>query len=399
MKKIVWVCFGVLLITGLVFASLATAASKTLNVGILHPLTGPASGWGLPSSRGVEIQLEGINAGGGLKIGNDTYHFKIFKEDDEYSPEKAATGARKLVERDKVKVIFGSQVTHTTLPILPITTRAKVINFAPAWSNKCLSKEANAPYAFLSLQGPHELLPALFEYVFQTHPEVKRVAEFAPNTMSGIYGTEVAKAYLGTKGIKIVAEEYSEPGTKDFQPFLVKILAEKPDIIHSTCHVPAELALMIKQSRELGYKGLFMQEIALAADFLKIAGPENANGLVTIDFFYYGPEATPEFRAFHDAYAKEYGGWDGLAMCDAGTVAPYLKALQLAGTVDDPAKVVKILESNKFLSFGVQGWFDGSKKHYYEPHHWGHPVYITEVKGGVNTIVGTVPVEKQFLDW
>ena len=44
------------------------------------------------------------------------------------------------------------------------------------------------------------------------------------------------------------------PGTKDFYPFLSKALKSNPDYLHLKVP-PGSAALIVKQSRELGYRG------------------------------------------------------------------------------------------------------------------------------------------------
>jgi branched-chain amino acid transport system substrate-binding protein len=61
------------LTVGLVAASHATAASKTLLFGVSTSLSGASAPTGRGMLRAVEIAAEDINAAGGIKVGGDTY--------------------------------------------------------------------------------------------------------------------------------------------------------------------------------------------------------------------------------------------------------------------------------------------------------------------------------------
>ena len=93
---------GAALAGGLV-PSTAGAATRTVKIGFLAPLTGEVAAWGLPGLYGCEIWAEKVNAAGGVQIGDDTYTFEFVSYDNEYAPEKARAGATKLIFEDEVK--------------------------------------------------------------------------------------------------------------------------------------------------------------------------------------------------------------------------------------------------------------------------------------------------------
>ena len=69
-------------------------------------LTGEVAAWGLPGLYGCEIWAEQVNANGGIKIGSESYNVQFVSYDDEYLPDKALQGAKKLVLEDGVKFIM-----------------------------------------------------------------------------------------------------------------------------------------------------------------------------------------------------------------------------------------------------------------------------------------------------
>ena len=224
-------------------------APKVLKLGACLPLTGVAAGYGQPTLASLQIEVEKINAAGGVDVGGDNYTIQLIAEDNLFTSDGAKAAGEKLVYRDGVKFIFGGQETNDTKGLQIVTTPNKVITFNMAWADTVLrdptTKEA-IPYAFKSQTAPHELLRGLWGYVQNTYPEVKRVALFAPNTDSGHYGQQLSEKLVRHLGYEVVFNDYHEYGLTDFYPQLTKILAAEPDIIHSTCSGPSDWGLIIR---------------------------------------------------------------------------------------------------------------------------------------------------------
>ncbi|MGI9500472.1 MAG: ABC transporter substrate-binding protein, partial [Geminicoccaceae bacterium] len=82
------------------------AQAKTVKIGFLAPLTGEVAAWGLPGLYGCEIWAEQVNAAGGVDIGGEPHMVELVSYDNEYAPDKARTGATKLIAEDEVKFIM-----------------------------------------------------------------------------------------------------------------------------------------------------------------------------------------------------------------------------------------------------------------------------------------------------
>ena len=124
----------------------------------------------------------------------------------------------------------------------------------------------------------------------------------------------------------------------DFYPQLSTLLPNGPDaIVLTTVCQPS--AIVIKQARELGFKGPFIQSAACSGEeMMKLLPPEQVNGTI----FEIGSWAldTPEITAFKKAYQASFNlqrqsisgqGYEGARWV--------MKAVEDAGTVDDAAKI------------------------------------------------------------
>lgn len=373
---------------------------KELPLGSNVALTGGASAWGIPGTRALEMEIEKINAEGGIEIGGDTYIIKYYKEDNEWRTDLAALKAHKLIEEHNVRAMFGALCSHDTMALLPVCYAAKVPNFATCWENDPLLKENNGDYCFKTLLSPHEGQPAIYNYIFAANPEATRVAEFTSNTMSSLYGTELSKRYLKSIGKEVVFEEYYEVGVTDFYPYLTRLLATHPDVLHCAASPSNELALIMKQSREMGFEGPIMKEIGLTPDMVDIAGVEGAEGRISVETPWFGELSTPEWRDFHDRFVERYGEWDPFAPYWTPALFALLEAYQEAGTIDDPDAVVEVLSGKTFYSYGLETRFGDGGGHYDFPHVMAYPYYIMEFRNGENVPVGVIDVASQIdLAW
>ena len=85
----------------LLIGAAMTNAQADITIGVSLPLTGPASGLGIPTRNGITMWPETI---GGEKV-------KLVVLDDASDPTQSSKNARRLITEDKVDVIIGSTST------------------------------------------------------------------------------------------------------------------------------------------------------------------------------------------------------------------------------------------------------------------------------------------------
>jgi branched-chain amino acid transport system substrate-binding protein len=84
------------------------------------------------------------------------------------------------------------------------------------------------------------------------------VALVCPEDPGAIEELENHKKQGAAHGLTVVAQETHPFGAVDFYPMWTKVLAAKPDVILNHATIPPWAGSMLKQGRELGYKGVFM---------------------------------------------------------------------------------------------------------------------------------------------
>ena len=372
---------GLAALVALGAASPATAAEKTLEIGVLGPLSGGAAAYGVELARGAEMRADEINKAGGLKIGGDVYRIKLITYDHKASAADAATAANKLVFQDKVKYIIGNAVGATCNAVQTVTEPQKVMFAFVCWGTKNLGPDK--PYSFRSMLSQWEAAEPFYRWMKEKRPNIKKVAVISPNDTSGLdTNTAVVKAAKGL-GFDVVADETYERGTKDFYPILTKMLAKKPDLLDVAAAPPAEAGLILKQARELGFKGAKGWTASVnPATLITVAGQEAAEGVWSpVNVNVKSDFVDPKVRKFGEEYEKRYKEVPGvIAVANYGAFDVFTKAMQEAGSVETE-KVLAALTSRPYDT--VWGKLViGAKETYGIDRQFLYPVVISEIRGG-----------------
>jgi branched-chain amino acid transport system substrate-binding protein len=109
---------GIVFVLG-IFSPPLYAAQKELKIGAIFPLSGRGATWGMAAQKAITVEQKEVNARGGLKVGGETYRIEIVWEDDKYNAASGRMAAEKLVNRDRVKFILGSQSSAVILAVQP----------------------------------------------------------------------------------------------------------------------------------------------------------------------------------------------------------------------------------------------------------------------------------------
>jgi len=362
-------------------ATPAPAAEKTLDIGVLGPLSGGAAAYGVELVRGAEMRADEINKAGGLKVGGDVYKLKLIIYDHKASAADAATAANKLVFQDKVKYIIGNAVGATCNAVQTVTEPQKVMFAFVCWGTKNLGPDK--PYSFRSMLSQWEAAEPFYRWIKDKHPAIKKVAVISPNDTSGLdTNTAVVKAAKELQ-FDVVADETYERGTKDFYPILTKILAKKPDMLDVAAAPPGEAGLILKQARELGFKGAKGWTAGVnPATLTSVAGQEAAEGVWSpVNVNVKSDFVDPKVRKFGEEYEKRYKEVPGvIAVANYGAFDVFTKAMQEAGSVESE-KVLAALTSRAYdtvwgkLVIGAKGTYGIDRQFLY-------PVVISEIRGG-----------------
>lgn len=180
-----------------------------IRLGASQVLSGPLGAQTRQYGEGARLMFDAVNAAGGIH----GRKIRFTALDDGFDPKRAADNTRKLIEEDKVFMLFNSTGTAQTAAVLPILKASKTILFGPVTGASSLREGVN-PYLFhvrASYANETEKIVTQLQQI-----GVSRVAFFYQDDGLGktLLG-EVKKATTAA-GLTLLAEIKVDPAAPDF---------------------------------------------------------------------------------------------------------------------------------------------------------------------------------------
>ena len=367
---------------------LGAANAETLRIGVISPLTGGAAPWGNAMAEAARQAASDANAKGGLKIGDKTYTVEVFAYDDQYKAADAVAAYNRLTTQDGVR-FMGVLASASTLALRDTVEADKNIMLTSSGIEK--SVDPKSRYIFRMLSILREFVPATIRWVKDNQKE-RKVAILNPNDESGWYSTEISKTNYVKYGFDVVSSELFERSLKDFAPLLTRVLATNPEIIELASVPPATAGLIVRQARELGYKGIFVKDAGSAVkEIVETAGKEGAEGTISL---HYADPTSDGYKRLAEVYRAKFGqNPDDLIVVYYDAFNALLQAIHEAGTVDDTTKVSDAMFTKVFPFKSILGTdlaLGGSNGLPGDPNQIITWSYISKIENGQPVIVGKV---------
>ncbi len=256
-------------------ALLANAAQADITIGISLPLTGPASGLGIPMNNYIKLWPTEV---AGEKL-------KVIVLDDATDPTKGVTNAKKFVTEDKVDIIMGSAATPVAIAMADTAAESGTpqFMFSPA-----VLPAGKDHWAFRLPQGNAVMAHAMIEHMKKTG--VKSVGFLGYTDAYGESWLNDFKAQsqlLG--GPQIVAVERFARADTSVTAQALKLSSANPDAMLIVAS-GSGAAMPHKAIVERGYKGKIYQTHAAASRDLVRVGGKDVEGA----FVSSGPAVIPE---------------------------------------------------------------------------------------------------------
>src|SRR6267143_3682608 len=253
-----------------------SGAADVIKFGVATPLSGPAAPWGIPHKGATELIFDEINSQGGLEVGGKKYKLEVIAYDHKYVIAEGVATVNRLIAKDGVKYIsiLGGAVVKANEETV---NENGVLNLPLAYAEGLVSPKN--PLTFHSFPAPPETT-TFWKWIKEHAPEIKSKATIAPNDDTGWWSIKVETTFAEKLGYQVVAKEFFERSVTDFNPVLLRILAQKPDIISVNASPAGSVGLIIKQAHELGFKGRFIHIGQVDTSVVSsIAGKANVEGM------------------------------------------------------------------------------------------------------------------------
>lgn len=227
-------------------------AAEPIKIAVFDPRSGPFKPTGDTYAWALEFLVEEINEMGGI-LGRKV---ELIEEDSQLKPEVAVRKATKQV-MEGVKFIGTGTGTHVALALQQVAAKEKVIFFSyGAEGDEVTGKFCN-PYTFRVSPNTEVRSMAIANFF-----AMKPFRKFYAINMDYAFGHAAAKGFIRrvkqmVPDAQILGDDYHPIATKDFAPYITKIIKANPEVIF-TGNWGVDLVNLIKQSRALGLKAPFM---------------------------------------------------------------------------------------------------------------------------------------------
>jgi branched-chain amino acid transport system substrate-binding protein len=349
-------CFSLFL-----FHSISEAQEKTILVGQAIPLSGSGVLWGDQAQILGREAVKLFNEAGGITIKGQKYFYKLVTADTGYTAKGGSEAANKLVYSDKIDFMTCSLGSTVVAATQVVTEPKKIITFASAWGT--VAEDAN--YTFRLIYTPKETDDSGMAFIKNKYPGANKIAMIAPNDSAGVGALEYNVKLCKALGYTVTFSDYYEKDTTEFYPVVTRILATKPDIIHTLSPRPGSHGPLLKAIYEQGYRGILLGCHDVKTD-VDTSGESRAEGIYTFDASAYGMPGGPPLGRYLDSLClKETKnslgfppavGWDGLACLH--------EALFRAQTLDSDS-IVATIKADDFCfnsTYGVSTFGGGPKR-------------------------------------
>lgn len=311
-------------------------------IGTHMDLSGPIKSWGVPSSNGMKLAVEQINAAGGI----NGRKLRLVLEDDSYDPKKAVLQTQKLIELDKVFAIVSAMGSATTLAPMPLVQGAGLLHLFPITAAEFTFKMDPAKpedrLKFNIFSPYYDTMRLGIKWVIQNKGAKKPCIVFQDDEMGKNF-TDAYTDQLKAMNVPSATMVSFKRGATDFNSQVARMKADGCDLV-ALGSVVRESIGITTVAKKLGWNVDFVvSSPSYVPDFHEL-GKEVAEGVYGVGQveIFYPDTATGKVKDFIEAYRKMFGvdpnlqstaGYDG-AMAFAHYAALAGKNLTTEGMIN-----------------------------------------------------------------
>jgi urea transport system substrate-binding protein len=197
---------------------------NTIKVGVLHSLSGTMSISEVDVKNATLLAIDEINASGGL-LGKK---IEPIVEDGASDWPTFAEKSNKLIEQDKVNVVFGCWTSSSRKAVLPVFEQKDHLLFYPVQYE---GMEASENVVYTGAAPNQQIIPAVDWMIKQGKKKFFLVGSdyVFPRTAN-----KIIKAQLTAAGVQLAGEEYAPLGHVEFTTLIQKIKSSGADAVLNT---------------------------------------------------------------------------------------------------------------------------------------------------------------------
>ncbi len=288
---------------GLGLCGLVRAATEAIRIGNTNPYSGPAAAWGA-AGKAMTAYFRMLNEQGGIQ----GRPIEFLSLDDGYSPSKTVEATRRLVEQDRVLLMFGALGTATNMAVQAYLNERKV----PQLFVQSGASRWNNPQQFPWTMGwsPSYLSEGRIyaKAILSEQPQAK-VAVLYQNDDFGKDYLNGLRDGLGAQASRIVAMASYEVTDATVDSQLIALKTSGADVLVNFA-APKFAAQAIRRLAEMSWRPVHYLNVTANSikSVLEVAGLDLSKGLISAAY-YKDPsdprwQGTPELKAYREFMAR-----------------------------------------------------------------------------------------------
>lgn len=332
-------------------AILPCRAEDYVNIGLNYPATGAYSVQGLDQLRAATLAAEEINQNGGI-LGKSV---NIVPRDSKSMVEATYQNVRELIEKEKVKMVFGGSASSVAIAASDICRRKGTIFFGTlTYSTATTGSEGNR-YTFRECYNSWMGAKTLASYLNTNFPADTNKYFYITADYTWGYTTEASmRHFTGTddrKYHKRIKTPFPNGTDKDFKKAISFAKIIKPDVLVLVLF-GKDMSSAIRQATIQGLKSKMQIVVPnLTLGMAESGGPKVMEGVIgalpwswIVPFKYDYPAG----KSFVEAYVDRYSRYPSTSGASAYTILhEYKDAVERAGTFES-REVIKALEGHTY---------------------------------------------------
>ncbi|MGA9320648.1 MAG: ABC transporter substrate-binding protein [Xanthobacteraceae bacterium] len=336
----------------------ARSENKSIKIGMSTILSGRVAQLGTSSRNAVMMEVEKINAAGGLA----GRQIEMVIRDSKGQPQEAARLSRELVNSDGCEILIDAEASSGAFAVHEVARDLGMLTVHTNSETSSLSADPKLrlPNAFrICRQGVHDCIVggAYAAKVAKT----RNLTKWMTTSPDYAYGRDTTAEYMSyvkyfNPEVEVVGEAWPKLFQPDYTEVLTKILQTKPQALYS-CLWGGDVTAFIDQGNIYALFGQVETFAVNMADYTALTAVKNLpKGIHSGNRYVKTFPNTPENAAWADAYRAKYNEYPTNWAWENATAVHFLAAAAKKASSADGAKLAEVMKGLTIASpFGADG--------------------------------------------
>lgn len=276
---------------------------RAIKIGAIYPLTGSAAFIGVPEDKALRMNVQAINSLGGV----NGHTLEVITYDTEGNGTKGVQHLRRLIESDKVDIVFGPSTSGESLQAIDIVNEAKVPMIAHGGTEKLVNPTTKCVFSSV----PNDRVVITYLLSWFKKKGFKSIAYMGSADGFGQSGKAVLESLLSEYGMKIATAEEFNRQDPDMTAQVLRAKQSNADVMLVWSVLPAP-TIITRNAQAVGYAKPIVVGYGAASNELVEKAGAAGEGLYVSSLRLLAPDSLSEqdparpvtMKLFSDYQAK-----------------------------------------------------------------------------------------------